>query len=346
MAPFAPNIADVCLIGAGPIGIEMAIALKADRIPYCHFESRTIGSTILAWSPLTRFYSRPECIALGGLPIQNSSQERLTREEYLTYLRNVVDFYGLDIRLNTHVTALSRNGDCFTLQLRNSRGDSFVQHCLSVIVAFGSQHSPRKPNVPGSHLAHVGHFSCDPHIFFRQHVLIVGGRHSAVDAAVRCWRAGAKHVTLSYRGESLPTAALKPHLVADYKSMMRSGKATFLGNTEIKEIRPNDVVLQRAHQAAKLPIATLDSVDHVVFACGYDANPSLFADVGVRLSGEGQRPCVNLDTMETNVQGLYVIGTAAAGTQQSGYDLFIENTLSHVTRVRQCLRQRLATKNP
>jgi len=45
---------------------------------------------------------------------------------------------------------------------------------------------------------HVSHFLNDPHDYFQQELLVVGGRNSAVEYALRCWRAGAK-VTLSYQ---------------------------------------------------------------------------------------------------------------------------------------------------
>jgi thioredoxin reductase (NADPH) len=43
--------------------------------------------------------------------------------------------------------------------------------------------------------------------------------------------------------------------------------------------------------------------------------------------------------METNIPGLFVAGTAAAGTQ-SNYTLFIENTHVHVGRILQVLTGR------
>ena len=36
----------VAIVGAGPIGIELAIALKRRDIPYVHLESRQIGAKL------------------------------------------------------------------------------------------------------------------------------------------------------------------------------------------------------------------------------------------------------------------------------------------------------------
>jgi len=49
----------------------------------------------------------------------------------------------------------------------------------------------------------VSHYFDDPYNYFQTDVLIVGGKNSAVEAALRCHRAGAR-VMLCHRRESLP----------------------------------------------------------------------------------------------------------------------------------------------
>ena len=58
----------------------------------------------------------------------------------------------------------------------------------------------------------------------------------------------------------------------------------------------------------------------------------LLVEAGVGLVGDNAAPQVNPQTMETEVPGLYVAGTAAAGTQIR-FRLFIENCHSHVVRI-------------
>ena len=47
----------IALIGAGPLGIEMAVALKRGGIPYVHFEAGQVGATMAWWTPGTRWFS-------------------------------------------------------------------------------------------------------------------------------------------------------------------------------------------------------------------------------------------------------------------------------------------------
>ena len=80
---------------------------------------------------------------------------------------------------------------------------------------------------------------------------------------------------------------------------------------------------------------TVDA-DFVLAMTGYRQDPFLFEKCGVRLIGTNARPEVSLETMETNVKGLYVAGTAAAGTQGK-FKLFIENSHPHVQRIVQAI---------
>ena len=68
----------------------------------------------------------------------------------------------------------------------------------AVVVAVGDMHHPNRLAIPGEDLPHVSHYFRDPHDYFRRRLLIVGGKNSAAEAALRCWRAGAA-VTISYR---------------------------------------------------------------------------------------------------------------------------------------------------
>src|SRR3954454_25097435 len=82
---------EVALVGAGPIGIELAVALKRAGIDYLHFDAKQVGYTISWFAPQTRFFSSNERIAIAGVPLQTPDQGKCAREQYLAYLRSVVE---------------------------------------------------------------------------------------------------------------------------------------------------------------------------------------------------------------------------------------------------------------
>src|SRR5438477_4555648 len=106
---------DVVIIGAGPIGLELAVALKHERIDYIHLDAKQIGYTISWFAPQTRFFSSNERIAIAGVPLVTADQSKATREEYLAYLRGVVTQFDLKINTYEPIVAIARNADGFTL---------------------------------------------------------------------------------------------------------------------------------------------------------------------------------------------------------------------------------------
>jgi thioredoxin reductase (NADPH) len=97
-----------------------------------------------------------------------------------------------------------------------------------------------------------------------------------------------------------------------------------------------------------LPLAGAEPIlhptDFVLLATGFRADMSLYEMAGVRLEGPRQVPAHNPDTMETNVPGLYIAGTTAAGAIQDRYRLFIENSHEHVIKIVKALTGRQADR--
>jgi thioredoxin reductase (NADPH) len=314
---------DVLIIGAGPIGIELAVALKRADIDYAHVDAAQIGSTISWYAPQTHFFSSPERIAIAGVPLQTLDQTKATREEYLNYLRAVVLQFDLRIETYERVTSIARRDDGTFLVKTEGRA-ARERIARRVILAIGDMHRPRLLGVPGEELPHVSHYFADPHTYFRRRVLIVGGRNSAVEAAIRCVRVGAE-TTLSYRGDDFPDAHIKFWLLPEIRGMVRDGRLTFLPQTAVREIRRDRTILD--------PDGRSVEADFVLLLTGYEQDKTLFEQAGVLLEGPRRKPRHDERTMETNVPGLYVAGTAVAGTQASGVKAFIETSHVHVERI-------------
>jgi thioredoxin reductase (NADPH) len=327
------RVHDVIIVGAGPIGIELAVALRRAGIDYAHLEAGSIGQTLTWWAPQTRFFSSPERIAIAGVPLVGVAQEKSTREEYLAYLRAVVDQFDLDIGQHERVVGIERGGEgdarVFTLttERHQARG---TWRARRVVLAIGDMHRPRMLGIPGEGLPHVSHYFDDPHRLFRQRVVIVGGRNSAVEAAIRSYRVGAR-VTLAYRGTEISERVkywLRPELLALFKS----GHIDFLPGVIPTEITPECVRFRGAGEPGGLDTIEVPA-DFVLLMTGYEQDTTLFELAGVTLDGEARKPRHNPRTMETDVPGLHVAGTAAAGTQVGGVKVFIETAHVHVRRI-------------
>src|SRR3954467_15109650 len=115
-------VTDVAVVGAGPIGLEWAVALKKAGVDYLQFDAKQIGYTISWFPPQTRFFSSNDRIAIAGVPLQTPDQNKSTREQYLAYLRSVVQQF--DLRVNTYepIVNIERNDDFFKLTTRPANG--------------------------------------------------------------------------------------------------------------------------------------------------------------------------------------------------------------------------------
>jgi thioredoxin reductase (NADPH) len=328
---------EVAIVGAGPIGLELAIALKKAGIDYLHFDARQIGHTVSWFAPETRFFSSNERIAIAGIPLFMPDQTKCTREQYLAYLRAIVQQF--DLRINTFepVTKISRREGGF--ELTTSREGGAARYVARrIVLATGGTERPRLLGIPGEDLPHVSHYFSDPHLYFGRKLLIVGGRNSAVEAALRCHHAGAT-VAMSYRKAQLDAASIKYWLYPEMNGLFKSGCIQAHFNTQLKEIHPDRAVLTGQNGPIEL------AADFVLLLVGYEADMTLCRMAGIELVGPSQTPRFDPATMQTNVPGVYIAGTAAGGTQQK-FALFIENCHVHVERIVASLRGSPPPPNP
>lgn len=311
------------IVGAGPIGIELHVVLKHLGVDVLHLEAGAIGQTITWYPKQARFFSSPERIAIAGVPLNTPDQTKATREQYLAYLRSVVQQFDLPIATHEKVRNIDRD-QAGPFTVHTTRRTATCEH---LVLAIGDMHRPRKLNIPGEDLPHVSHYFDEPHPYFNRELLIVGGRNSAAEAALRCHRAGAR-VTLSYRRESLDDNGIKYWILPELKALIKAGEIHYHPSTNPTKITTTQVELQ------KKGISTFFQVDadHVLLLTGYEQDKTLFESLGVELVGENLAPQIDPATMKTNVSNLYIAGTAAAGTQQR-FKLFIENCHIHAAKI-------------
>lgn len=319
----------VIIVGAGPIGLELHVVLKQMGIDVLHLEAGAIGQTITWYPKQARFFSSPERIAIAGVPLNTPDQTKATREQYLAYLRSVVQQFDLPIATHEPVRHVERD-EAGVFTVKTSQRTASCDH---LVLAIGDMHLPRKLDIPGEDLPHVSHYFDEPHETFNRNLLIVGGRNSAAEAALRCHRAGA-NVTLSYRGDTLDDNGIKYWILPELKALIKAGEIQFHPNTTPTNISNTHVTLKStsdiAHQTSDIPI------HHVLLLTGYAQDKTLFEMLGINLVGENRAPEVDSATMQTNVPNLYIAGTAAAGTQQR-FKLFIENCHTHCAKIAQAI---------
>ncbi|MFG0284446.1 MAG: NAD(P)-binding domain-containing protein [Phycisphaerales bacterium JB039] len=325
---------DVAVIGAGPIGVELACAVKRAGVDYLHLEAKQVGATLMWWAPGTRFFSSPERLALAGIPLVTADQAKATGEEYLAYLRQVVLAHDLPIQRYTRVEEITRDGTEYELATRRE-GSPRIEpiRAKRLVLAIGNMHAPRLIGVPGeTDRPDVSHYLADPHTYFGRRLLIVGGKNSAVEAAIRCWRAGAE-VTMSYRAAAFDPDRIKYWLLPELEWLISKGRIRFLPRTAPVAFEDGAALLAPLDDTgapAGDPIR--HECDFTLLLTGYVQDQTLFDQLDLKRIGDERKPVVDPQTMETSSPGVYVAGTASGGSQRRAR-VFIETSHVHVDRI-------------
>ncbi|HWI16374.1 MAG TPA: YpdA family putative bacillithiol disulfide reductase, partial [Vicinamibacterales bacterium] len=303
---------------AGPSGLATAIACRHFGLDYLVLEQGSLVDAIARFPLNMVFFTTPELMEIGGIPL-TTPFDKPTRAEALRYYRKVVDTFQLQVSLYEAVTAVTppdAPGEPFAVETRNSRGVTRVREARSVVLAMGYYTQPNMLNVPGEDLPHVSHFYKEAHQHYRQRVVIVGGKNSAVEAALEIYRAGG-HVTMVHRGAGFGES-VKYWVKPDIENRVKEGSIAAHFNSSVVEIRSNEVVLDNG---------TTIPAEAVLLLTGYRADPEFMRRIGVEINPETLAPRYNIDTYETNVPGLYVAGGQVAGKRTG--TVFIENGRFH-----------------
>ena len=337
-------VRDVIIVGAGPSGLSAAIAAKQRGLDYQILEQGTLVNSIFRFPPQMVFFTTPELLEIGGLPFV-SPFEKPTRAEALRYYRRVVDTFDLQVAFDEQVLSIQKVGPggaggaggagggeeeeaSFTLETQSGRGVRRVRYARTVVLATGYYDLPNTLNVPGEDLPHVHHYYSEPHPYYRQRVVIVGGGNSAAESALEMYRAGA-HVTLVHRWPELKST-IKYWVRPDIENRIKEGSIAARLGVCVSEIRPTSVVLASGEE---LP------ADAVFLLVGYHADWDLQAAAGIELN-ERRAPIYDPATFETNVPGLFVAGGALAGIDTG--TIFIENGRFHGEKIVEVIAKRLS----
>ena len=315
---------DVLVIGAGPVGLACALEAARQGLSHAVIEKGAPLQTLVGWPTHTVFFSTPELLEIGGHPFATAAGKP-TRREGLAYYRKVAEREGLVIRHHEKVTSLERAGDVF--RVTTTKGTHAAR---AVVVATGFFDTPNLLGVPGEDLPKVSHYYTEPFAYVGSDVLVVGGRNSAVEAALDLHRSGAR-VTMAVRGYAFGTS-VKYWLKPDIENRVKEGSIRAHFDTRVVSIGDGGVILEKAGKQIVVPN------DFVFALTGYRPDFPLLRSLGIAITDD-LHVVHDPVTMETSVPGLYVAGVVAAGIEIG--KLFIENGRLHaVAIVKHILAQR------
>jgi thioredoxin reductase (NADPH) len=324
-------VRDVLIIGAGPSGLATAIAAKQHGLDYVVVEKGALVNSILNFPPYMVFFTTPELLEIGRLPLV-TPYDKPTRLEALRYYRRVVDNYDLQIAFHEAVVAVEKDGDVFIVTTKDERGVQRAREARAVVMAIGYYDLPNYLGVPGEDLPHVSHYYTEAHPHYRRRVVVVGGKNSAAEAALELFRAGAQ-VTLVHRHAVLGDS-IKYWVKPDIENRIKEGSIAARFEARVVAITPTAVVIEQGGAREEIP------AEAVFLLTGYHPDADLMTRAGVVCHPETLAPTMDPVTFETNVPNLFLAGGAVAGRATG--NIFIENGRFHGEKIIKVLAERFA----
>lgn len=305
---------DIIIIGAGPIGLACGIEAKKAGMKYLIIDKGCLVNSLYHYPLNMTFFSTSDRLEIGGVPFI-SHGPKPNRSEALEYYRRVASSWELEIRLYEEVLSVKKEFTEFTVKT-----DKKNYQASAIIIATGFYDLPYLMNIPGENLPKVRHYYDEPHPYFGQKVAVIGSANSAIDVALETYRKGAD-VTMIIRDEKI-SDRVKYWVKPDIENRIKEGSIKTYYNSQITEIRTDEIDIQTPEG----PLTIKN--DFVLAMTGYKPNFELLESIGVKLNEEdSMTPYYNLETNETNVEGVYLAGVVCGGLLTHKW--FIENSRIH-----------------
>ncbi|MGJ8714762.1 MAG: YpdA family putative bacillithiol disulfide reductase [Maribacter stanieri] len=309
---------DIVIVGGGPIGIACGLEAKKNGLTYLILEKGPIVNSLFHYPSNMQFFSSSEKLEIDEIPFI-SKEAKPKRDEALEYYRRIVTSNKLNIKLFEKVENVQKNEGTFTVV---SEKNTYISK--QVVIATGFYDLPNLLNVPGEDLEKVVHYYDNPHYYSGQKVAVIGASNSAIDAALECWRKGAD-VSLIIRGSEVGQR-VKYWVRPDIVNRIEEGSIIAYYNTTVKSITENSISLNTENGVVEI------ENDFVLALTGYKPNFNFLKKLGVNISNDAKKlPEYNPDTMETNIDGLYLAGVICGGMETHKW--FIENSRIHAKMI-------------
>jgi len=233
---------DLIIIGAGPAGISAALAAKEAGLSYQVIEQDDLGGTVFK-------YPRGKVVmtAPAKLPIVGEMNFReVSKETLLAFWNKINEEQKLNVSYRDRVDKVVPMGESFEVHAQSG-----VKQSRAILLAIGRRGTPRRLGVEGEDQKKVVYQLIDPEQYKGQHVLVVGGGDSALEAATSIADQPGTTVTLSYRSEAFGRAKTKNR--EKLVTQQASGRLNVRLKSTVKKIGTDTLELSYEGQVQTIP---------------------------------------------------------------------------------------------
>jgi len=257
---------DLVIVGAGPAGFAASLGALETKLRFITIEQDSLGGTVSHFPRGKVVMTAPV-----NLPIVGKVKfTETTKEALLQFWEGVAKDTGIRINYEERLDAIDRTENGFLV--KTSKG---AYQSRAVLLAIGRRGTPRKLEVPGEELPKVVYRLIDPEQYRGQHVLVVGGGDSALEAAASIADEPGTTVTLSYRSNAFSRAKEKNRQRIHEAS--QAGKIRVLFKSEVKAIYPERIEIDQEGTLQDIPN------DAVIISAGGVLPTPLLKKIGIEV---------------------------------------------------------------
>lgn len=239
--PAGGDCLDVVIIGAGPAGFAATLAATHLKLRHVTLEQDSLGGTVFKFPRGKVVMTAPvELPMVGKIKVRETTKEAL-----IEMWQEIERSTAIKINYREKMETIERDGDRFVVVSNQGR-----YLTKSVLLAIGRRGTPRTLDVPGENSAKVVYNLIDPEQYRDNHVLVVGGGDSALEAALAIAEQPGAVVSLSYRSEAFSRVKEKNRQKLD--EAVAAQRINVLLKSQVNRIEDGKVMLTHQDQEVEL----------------------------------------------------------------------------------------------